>query len=517
MDLIALWVSLALTLPTYGFAVGAMPPMPLMVALCATLAVATVFVTVISRTSARYGVGLVPLLRAAFGPVGALVPAVLRSAAGVSFSALWAWQLGRWIVALLVAATGWPLFALEVPGTSSSVLVWTLSILILFGAYMIATLGTKGAERVSGVIELGALALALGLVVFAGIASKGFGPWIHRIAPWQQSDLVNTGTLWLAVSMPVLLSAPEWARFAPQPYFSPRVRSAGKSGVGLTPWMIVPAGLALAFVGTLIAAASFVGRSRIDASVIPDSAGFGGLAAASVAALLAIGLFLVVAPMAGLYAPAVALSSLAPRALRFSRSLACVTGLAMLLGPVVIFCEDSVHLTTGLALALGPPVAVLLVDEVFVRRGRLLLEEVFLMQSQYSTVAGVTFSSLLAVLAGWSLHPLVFPWLALNVSSPLMDLVARLLHSDPNLLGWLFGVAVAAGIYLIAAPIERRLTAWARAKRRLAQWQGRREPKPAPTSERATVPAPSAASAPGANIMEQESSERDGRIGKGWD
>src|SRR5262249_38669188 len=150
-------------------------------------------------------------------------------------------ELGHWSANLLAVATGQAALAQALPTPGGpSYLGWLLAAVVLLLAHAVAR---AGAERIGGAALAGALvgpASGVALLIFAGIASKGFGLAVRRDVPFEPRafGLVLSGVT--AASLPAVLGIADWQRLARAP--------AGRfAAVG--PLAAVLMAVVLAFVG----------------------------------------------------------------------------------------------------------------------------------------------------------------------------------------------------------------------------------------------------------------------------
>ncbi|MEK7704284.1 MAG: cytosine permease [Myxococcota bacterium] len=408
-ETLALWAALGIGPGIYALALRDLPMAPAMASVLFGTFLAWGLAQPLGRLALRYGTGSVAALRAACGWRGAVPLLVVWWAAAIAWASVWASNVGDSAASLLGAATGWPVGVLSVPGGGGlSFASWAVSAVVILAAWMLARGGAEWLRRLAALTGLGALGLGLGLVIFAGIASRGFGSLLARRTPWAMDGFVDSTlltTLWL---VPAIMSVPDWLRYVPARRRGER-RSLAAMSLSVMPLAMVATALMTAFVGALLAAASVVGRGRYDGTPIADAAGFGGLAGGYGGGLLAFLMLITTVPTLGLFAPAHALSGASPSRLHHRGALRLSTVAAIVLIPLVRHLGRGVDVAGALLVAMGPVLGVLWADERWVRRGRVLLEDLYLADSDYGPWLGLHPSAVIALVLGELAHPWVWP------------------------------------------------------------------------------------------------------------
>ncbi|MBI5511219.1 MAG: cytosine permease [Deltaproteobacteria bacterium] len=478
-DVAVLWGAAAIGPTTYAAASLQVGWRTGLVIVCCTSVLVAILTQPLGRTAVRYGLGFVAVSRAAFGVQGARLPIVLRLLAGVAGVAFVSAELGGWTARLVIAALPiagigdgpWGRYGAWVGGAPYVVLAW-----------WVAKGGMARVRRVSRVALTAAVLIAFALVVWAGIASRGFGDGLSRPGAFSWGEVWRGAAL---VALPLfanLASCSDWLRF--------RVANDAQRG-GCRPWLwrlvplcMAPVAVGLAFVGVLLMSSARAVGDTARASPIPDAASFGGVGAGGVAVLLCLALWLAAAPLFGLYSSALAVCGLWPRRVGFGRGLSvCLAG-AVVLAPLFAATGVGGRVVVALLAAIAAVVGVLLADELVVRRGRVLLDELFTFGRHYGPWLGVSGGGLVAVAVGGVLHPEVVPLVQRGLTAAANQSPAlRYLVGEGALgLGCFGSLAVAAVVYVAWAPAERK--AIAACKR---YWAGRRQGSPARLESSATT------------------------------
>jgi len=468
---------------SYGFAVvhGKLGLLGALLAFGGAVVVVTVAAWLLTPSAVRYGIGFVLLCRAALGPRGALLLQALRWGLGVLLVSLWALDSASWLRKLLVvfAETNQvdlvlPWLTYRVDGLEVAPATWLAAAMLLLLAYGVARQPLPSIASWALGSGLLALLLGCGLVVFAGIQSKGFGAWIEREPPLAPLPLLVAGSGAALLLWPALVSAADWVRFCPGEGAGRLVRPLW-SAVAM-----LPAALLQLFFGALIASASLVVRGSMDGHPIPDAVAYGGMAAGGGAVLLSVALFALAAPLVGFYSPGQALAGMAPQRLSFSWALAVTLVVSLLAVPLLGQLDPSQLGIERWLLLLAAPSAVLLADALVVRRGRMVLEELYRRSSDYGPLFGVSAAGVLALATGWLFHPTVWRWLLAEPLDWPLDAAAGVGVSGDEVAVTVLGMVVAAATYLLLAILERRLApqllGWAdQVRERIAAWRAQRQ------------------------------------------
>lgn len=389
-----LWIA-ALSGPAiYSGATRGLPLSQGVLAVTLGMLAAVLVALALHRGARRYGLSSLGLMRAAMGPRGAYLGIIIRVLSAALLGAAWLLELGRWTHNLLLAVVSEPVFKIKLVGGGPSIVVIVVVLVCLALGMATAWRGTVAAARVAAVSLLLMGIAGAGLLVFAGIRSRGFGTLLHGKPNTNLNDFLQVVVTTALFSLPGALSAGDWLRLA-------KVGGTGRERLRqrLAPWGVLLFAGVIAWFGLLMASASHVLRQQFDAHPIADAAGFGGLGAGALGLAWALALWLLAGPLWVLLGPALALVGLARPGLNLSRSLV-VAALAVLGGVLLLAYMPMVAWKLLAAGSLLGLLGVLLVDEWLWRRGGVLLEEVFLFGSHYGVFWGISLAGVLGVLAG---------------------------------------------------------------------------------------------------------------------
>jgi NCS1 family nucleobase:cation symporter-1 len=401
----ALWISMSVNVLTYMLAAGLIQG-----GMDWKQAVGTVFLgnTIVlapmllnSHPGARYGIPFPVLARAAFGVLGANIPAVLRGLVACGWFGIQTWIGGEAINSLL--STLWPAWK-EVPhGVAICFMVfWLINLaVVLAGIESIRFL-----QGISAPILLGVGLLLLG---WAYKNAGGFGPMLAAPSQFQSTGdflkflipaLNGTVGFWATLS----LNIPDFTRFA---------RGQRQQMMGQA--MALPVTMTLySFIGIAVTSATVV----IYGSAIWDPVQLLNRfqsPAAIVISLLAILLAtLNVNIGANVVSPANDFSNLWPRRISFKMGgvITCFLGIAMM--PWKLLADHRTFIfgwLGGYAAVLGPVAGIMICDYFLIRRRVLSVDDLYQRGGRYEYARGFNWRSVgaLAAGAGLALSGLLIP------------------------------------------------------------------------------------------------------------
>lgn len=393
-NIAALWVGMAVCIPTYTMAAGLIAQGMTWKAALGTITLANVIVLVPMMLNAhagtKYGIPFPVFLRASFGTRGANVPALMRAFVACGWFGIQTWIGGAAIYALLRVAFGFeaagaddliPVLGLSAGQFACFLVFWALNIaVILAGIDTIKWLETLAAPFL--------LLIGLGLLWWGVSAAGGFGivlseSTIARV----RGDLPGDFDFW-AVFWPNLtamvgfwatlsLNIPDFTRFA----HSQRDQVLGQT-IGL------PTTMALyAFIGIAVTSATVVlfGEAIWDPVVLLGRFDSPVVIGVSLFALTIATLSTNIA--ANVVSPANDFSNLWPRVISFKRG-GLITGvIGILIFPWKLYTDLSAYVFTwliGYSSLLGAIGGVMLVDYYVLRKTRLDVEGLYLEDGPYS-------------------------------------------------------------------------------------------------------------------------------------
>ena len=407
-NIAALWVGMAVCIPTYTMAAGLIAQGMTWTQALATITLANVIVLVPMMLNAhagtKYGIPFPVFLRAAFGTRGANVPALMRAFVACGWFGIQTWIGGAAIYALLgviggVAPAG-PADMLPVLGLS----LGQLGCFLLFWAINIAVI-VAGIDTIKWLETLAApflLLIGVGMLAWGVRAGGGFGVVLSEATIARvRGDLPGDFHFW-AVFWPNLtamvgfwatlsLNIPDFTRYA----HSQRDQVLGQI-IGL------PTTMALyAFIGIAVTSATVVifGEAIWDPVLLLGRFDSPVVIAVALVALTVATLSTNIA--ANVVSPANDFSNLWPRKISFTRG-GLITGvIGIVILPWKLYTDLASYIFTwliGYSSLLGAIAGVLLVDYYLLRRRHLDLEGLYREDGPYSYGgSGTNWRALVAV------------------------------------------------------------------------------------------------------------------------
>ena len=407
----ALWVGMAVCIPTYTLASGMIAQgFPWKLALF-TIVLANLIVlvpmTLNAHAGTKYGIPFPVLLRASFGTRGANVPALMRAFVACGWFGIQTWIGGSAIYMMLAAlfdfapataADAMPIIGLSAGQFACFLVFWAINIaLILAGIESIKWLETLSAPFLIAV-GLGLLAWAvsagggLSRILDDGVIARMRGADAPAFDFWRLfwPNLTAMVGFWATLS----LNIPDFTRYAK----SQRDQVAGQA-IGL------PATMALyAFIGIAVTSATVVvfGEAIWDPVVLLGRFSSPLLVVISLFALALATLSTNIA--ANVVSPANDFSNLSPRRISFKTGGLITGAIGLVIMPWRLYTDLAAYIFTwmiGYSTLLGAIAGVMLADYYLVRRRRLDVDALYREDGAYSYGGrGVNPRAMLALAAG---------------------------------------------------------------------------------------------------------------------
>ncbi len=390
----ALWVGMAVCIPTYTLAASMIGAGMLWWQALLTVALGNLIVLIPmvlnAHAGTKYGIPFPVLLRASFGTLGANVPALMRALVACGWFGIQTWIGGSAIYTLHAVIFGFepagagdliPVIELSWGQLGCFSLFWVVNLaIILMGIESIKWLEVLAAPFL---LVIGLALLAWGIVTAGGIGTVFSPATVDVIRGARGADWDFWATFWPQLTAMVgfwatlSLNIPDFTRFAR----SQRDQALGQL-IGL------PATMALfAFIGIAVTLSTVVifGEAvwdpvqllgRFDDAVVVGFALF-CLTVATLSTNLA----------ANVVSPANDFSNLAPRLISFRAGgvITCVIGVAIF--PWRLFNDLGNYIFTwliGYSALLGAVAGVMLADYWVIRRARLDTEALYAPRGEYS-------------------------------------------------------------------------------------------------------------------------------------
>jgi NCS1 family nucleobase:cation symporter-1 len=434
----SLWVGMSVCIPSYMLA-STMIEAGLgwrssLLAVFVGNAIVLVPMVITAHAGTHYGIPFPVFARAAFGTRGTHVPSLLRALVACGWFGIQTWVGGLAIHALL--GVGWPDFQLL--GGAWRFMGHTAAEFVSFAAFWLVNLyfvwaGTesiKWLETVSAPVLLG---LSLALLWWGMSAAGGVGAMLDGADQLSRRDggaarfatLVPWITAMVGYWATLSLNIPDFTRFAR----SQRDQAVGQA-LGLLTTMPFMAFIGVAVTGATVVAFGQPIWNPVDLLArLTARSGSAVLGAVAMAALLIATLTTNIA--ANIVAPANSFSNLAPDRIGFRLGGLIAGILGVVIVPWALLDRYQTWLITYSGL-LGAVAGVLLADYLIVRRGVLVVDELYSPHGRYSYRNGVNPAAMIALAAG--------------VATALVGLVApglRLLFDG----AWFSAALVAALVY----------------------------------------------------------------------
>jgi len=440
----ALWISMAVCIPTYmlasGLIAGGMNWWQAILTILLGNLIVLIPMVLNAHAGTKYGIPFPVFVRASFGVRGANVPAVLRALVACGWFGIQTWIGGQAIYSMLKIV--WPATAQMPSG------IW-----ICFGAFWLMNMWVvwKGIDTIRILEGVGApflLIVGLALLWFVVRKAGGFGPVLTI-----QSKF-HTGAEFFRFFIPSLTGMVGfWATVALNiPDFTRYARSQKDQVWGQA--LGLPATMTLyAFIGVAVTSASVV----LFGEPVWDPVDLLGRFRQPLVAFIAL-IALLIATLttnvaANVVSPSNDFANLNPRRISF-RTGGMITGvIGVLMMPWKLLSDLSAYVfgwLVGYSGLLGPIAGIMIADYSLIRHSRLKVEDLYRRQGIYEYDNGVNWKAMAALAAG-----IVVALLGLFVPA------LRLLYDY----AWFVGFGVSGAAYAL-------LMQRAEAPADLPEWEG---------------------------------------------
>ena len=394
----ALWVGMAVCIPTYQLASGMIAQGMTWWQANLTVALGNIIVLIPmilnAHAGAKYGIPFPVFARASFGVRGSNVPALLRALVGCGWFGIQAWIGGAAIYQLL--RTMWPDLP---PATVTEMWPGTLPFACFVGFWLINVYFIwKGTESIKWMETLAAPFLIIAGLVLLGWAYNKAGGWGPML---DQPDKFTSGNEFLKVFFPNLtamvgfwatlsLNIPDFTRYAK----SQKDQILGQM-IGLPTTMTL-----FAFIGTAVTSATLVifGEAIWDPVLLVTKVG-GWLVV--IAALIAISVATLSTNIAAnVVSPANDFSNLLPRYISFRTGGYITAVIGILIMPWKLVAAPDGYVFTwliGYSALLGPIGGILICDYFLVRGTRLNVPDLYRTDGEYEYTNGFNIRALVAL------------------------------------------------------------------------------------------------------------------------
>lgn len=444
-NIAALWIGMAICIPTYTLASGLVDQGWTWQAAVGAVVLGNVVVLIPialnSHAGTRYGIPFPVMTRAAFGVLGANVPSLLRALVACGWFGIQTW-IGGWAIYKLIEAL-WPGIATLpqlLPGgvglnTGEAVcflFFWAINVwIVLRGMDSIRFLETWGSPFL--------LAVGAALLVWAWWRSGGLAPMLTNPARQGSAPAVTSlfgAGLTSAVAFwgTMALSIPDFSRYAR----SQKDQVLGQA-IGL------PLTMALfAFIGAAVTNATVVifGERVADPVALLARIGGAGTVVVAMAGLTVATLTTNIA--ANVVAPANGFSNLSPGRISFKRGAMITAVIGILMLPWKLYNDAAAYIFTwliGYGALLGPVAGIMIADYFVIRKTNLDVEALYRRGGAYEYRSGINWIAMAALVIG--VAPSVPGFLAALGVMRVSPALAALYNW-----AWFVGFALAAAVHV---------------------------------------------------------------------
>ena len=453
----ALWVSMAACIPTYMLASsligGGMNWSQAIFTIFLGNLIVLIPMILNAHAGTRYGIPFPVYCRAAFGTLGANVPALLRALVACGWFGIQAWIGGNAIfkilgvfVPALAAAPVLGALGISLPQLGCFLFFWGINIWVIH----------KGIDSIRILLSIKApLLIALGLVLlwWAYDRAGGFGPILSQPSAFDAGQpkagqffaffvpgLTGMIGFWATLS----LNIPDFSRYAR----TQRDQVIGQA-IGLPPTMAL-----YAFIGVAVTSATTIIYGETIWDPIDVLTRFTNPVVLVVAMLALCIATLATNIAANVVSPANDFAHLAPRHISF-RTGGYLTGvIGVLMMPWKLVADPSGYIFTwlvGYSALLGPIAGILIADYFVIRRMQLDVDALYRADGEYRYTHGFSIAGLTAL--ALAVLPNV-PGFLVTVKWVSKDAVPHFLVSSYDY-AWFIGFGLAFAIYLVLRKLAR--------------------------------------------------------------
>ena len=352
------------------------------------------------HAGAKYGIPFPVFARASFGTLGANIPALLRAIVACGWFGIQTWiggfalyqMMKMWMPSLATLPQIFPdSFGLQTGPAICFFLFWLLNMYVVY----------LGVESIKKLLVFKAIFLplaALALLFWAIQAAHGIGPILSQPSKfttsasfWNYFFPALTGMVgfWATLS----LNIPDFTRYAK----SQKAQINGQI-IGLPPSMTL-----FAFIGVVVTSATFIvyGETIWDPVVLAGK--FSSKLLVSIAMIAVAISTLATNIAANIVSPANDFANIAPHKINF-RMGGYITGvIGILIFPWKLIADPSGYIFTWLiaySSLLGPVGGILIADYYFIRKQKLIVDDLYSHQGIYSFKKGFNNKAIVALLVG---------------------------------------------------------------------------------------------------------------------
>lgn len=450
----ALWVGMAVCIPTYMIAAGmisqGMSWWQAMLTVMLGNLIVLVPMILNGHGGTKYGVPFPVLIRSAFGTTGAHVPAVARGLVACGWFGIQSW-IGGWAIYTAIGALGWIDVAHDLQSNVVPVLDITpaqfLCFLAFWGINVVIIL--KGIHSIKVLENLAApflLACGVALLVWAFLKVDDPAKLFTQKSQFKTSaeffkvffpQLTAMVGFWATLS----LNIPDFTRYCRKQ----RDQVAGQI-LGLPTTMTL-----FCFIGIVVTAATVVifGEAIWDPVVLVSKLGSPTVVVISMIALTMATLSTNLA--ANVVSPANGFSNIAPHRISFRTGALITCAIGVVILPWRLYNDLGAYIFTwliGYSALLGPIAGVMISDYFLLRRTRLDTKGLYDPDGPY---AGVNHAAMLAMTIAVLPNIPGFLFAASNGGWSILPERIQPFFNDLYSYAWFVGFAIAAALYYVLA------------------------------------------------------------------
>ncbi len=450
----SLWVAMVACVPTYLLAGGLIAAGMNWFQAVLTVFLGNIIVlapmVLIGHMGAKYGVPFPVLLRSAFGPHGAKIPAVARGLVACGWFGINTWVGGSAIYVILNTLTadafiGAPIPILGIDGAQ------TVCFLVFWAMHLYFI--RNGTESIRWLEVLAApflLGMAFVLLIWAYMAAGGFGEMLSAPSQFVEGG-EKEGQFWSVFFISLTGMVGFWATMALNiPDFTRYAKSQRAQILGQALGLPIPMAI-FAFVSVAVTSATVVIYGEAVWNPVELAGRMGGVAIIVALAALVIAT-LTTNLAANVVAPAYGFSNLAPSKISFRMGGYVTAGIGIAIFPWRLVEDAGAYIFTwlvGYSALLGPIAGILIADYFLVRGRRLNVSEFYKLDGAYSARQGWNHAGLLAFVIGVAPNIPGF----LHAAGALASVPAA--FSGIYTYAWFVGFFVAGAAYSMLASRQR--------------------------------------------------------------
>jgi NCS1 family nucleobase:cation symporter-1 len=401
-DIAALWVGMAICIPTYQLASGLIASgmnwwQAVLTVLLGNLIV-LLPLALNARAGTAYGIPFPVLLRSSFGVYGSNIPALMRAFVACGWFGIQTWIGGMAIYSIAAIVLGFdasqkvnlPVLGISAGEFTCFLLFWALNMAVV----------VKGIDCVRWLENLGApflLLVGLGLLSWAWVAADGFGPIFS-----QHSKFTTSAQFWAAFVPGLTAMVGFWATLSLNiPDFSRFAKSQRDQVLGQAIGM--PGTMALyAFIGVATTSATIVvfGAPIWDPVTLLAKFDNPIVVIPGLIALMVATLTTNIA--ANIVSPANDFSNLWPARITFKIGglIAGVIGILIMPWHLVANAQIYINWLLGYSALLGPIGGIMIADYFIIRRQELDPDALYIPGGKYHFQRGFSLRALIALFLG---------------------------------------------------------------------------------------------------------------------